>query len=204
MIPVPPADLPNVEEAVAEALTSWVTESCAAAKVEIRFLGIRKEVLQDGIRFLWAGHPCQSNPRLNLSVVRESGEASTLVVRPALTLWVHTPVAAKNVQTGQLVQPVLGLVDLSKISGSPLPAGGEARVPIREGQPITTMNTRKPFDGRSGDSIRIEVQRGNIQLTSPGRLLTDARVGDEVRVINHHTKVVLTGVLDKSGTVRIP
>jgi flagella basal body P-ring formation protein FlgA len=199
----PVADLPPIEEAVIAALSEMVAESCSASQVEIHHLGIRKEVLANGASFRWTGNACRSNPRLNLSIVRESGEATNLVVQPALTIWMQVPVAAKDIQTGQLVYPVRGLVKLSSLSGTVVPAGGEARVPIAAGKPITTMNVREPYDARVGNTVTLQVIRGPITLTTPGKLMSNARIGDKVRVVNHHNQTVMTGTLLSPDNVQI-
>jgi len=200
---IPAADLPPVEEAALAALSDMVVESCTAAQVEIHHLGIRKEALRDGVSFRWTGNACQNNPRLNLAVVSESGTAQTLVVQPALTIWVHAPVAPKDISRGERVRPKLGLVQLSQIAGTLMPSGGEARIPIAAGKPITSMNVRVPFDGRMGDDVILEVVRGTIHLEVRGRLMANSRIGDEVRVVNHHTQSVLKGTLIAPGKVRI-
>ena len=200
---MPLADLPPVDEAAMAALSDMVVESCQAAQVEIHHLGIRKEALADGVSFRWSGKACRNNPRLNLSVVSESGLAKTLVVQPSLTIWVHAPVAPAFVEKGQQVTPQLALVDLSHISGIPVPGGGEARVPIMPGKPITTMNVREPFDAKMGHDVTVEVIRGPIHLQTNGRLLNNARVGDEVRVVNHETNTLVKGVLIAPSRVRL-
>ena len=200
---MPIADLPPVDEAAMAALSDMVVESCQAAQVEIHHLGIRKEALTDGVSFRWSGKACRNNPRLNLSVVTESGLAKTLVVQPSLTIWVHAPVAPEFIDKGHMVKPTLALVDLSKISGIPVPTGGEARVPILPGKPITTMNVREPYDAKMGHDVTLEVVRGVIHLKTNGRLLNNARIGDEVRVVNHQTNALVKGVLIAPSVVRL-
>jgi flagella basal body P-ring formation protein FlgA len=185
MIPV--ADLPPVEDAAIAALSDMVVESCSAAQVEIHHLGIRKEVLHNGTSFRWTGNPCRKSPRLNLAIVRDTGEATNLVVQPALTIWIEAPVAAKDIETGEHVVPIMAKIDLSTLTGKMKPAGGEARVPIAKGKPITSMNVREPFDGRLGHDVTLLVIRGPIELSVAGKLMENARIGDEVRVINCHT-----------------
>ena len=200
---MPLADLPPVDEAAMAALSDMVVESCNAAQVEIHHLGIRKETLSEGVSFRWSGNACRNNPRLNLSIVSDSGLAKTLVVQPSLTIWVHAPIAPEYVEKGQMVTPKLALVDLSNISGIPVPAGGEARVPIMPGKPITTMNVREPFDAKLGNDVTVEVIRGAIHLKTNGRLLNNARIGDVVRVFNQQTNALVKGVLISPTRVQL-
>ena len=200
---MPVADLPPVDEAAMAALSEMVVKSCQAAQVEIHHLGIRKEALQDGVSFHWSGKACRNNPRLNLSVVSDSGLAKTLVVQPSLTIWIQAPIAPEYIEKGDIVKPEMALVDLSQIFGIPEPSGGEARVPILPGKPITSMNVRKPFDAKLGSDVTVEVIRGSIHLQSSGRLLSNARIGDEVRVMNHQTNALVKGVLIAPSKVRL-
>lgn len=185
------------------ALSEMVAETCTAAEVEIHHLGIRKETLHGGVSFRWTGNPCRANPRLNLSIVAESGEATRLVVQPALTIWIHAPVAARDYTAGERVEPKLGRVKIQAVRGIAAPHGGEARVPIAAGKPITNMNVRVPYDSRIGTDVILEVIRGPITLTATGRIMANARIGDEVRVVNHHTQTVLKGKLIEPGKVRV-
>jgi len=198
-----PADLPPVQETVLEALTEMVANACVAEKVDVHHLGLHHNVYKEGISFRWTGNPCRRNPRLNLSVVRETGEVHTVVVQPALSIWVKAPVAARSVTAGQLVIPTTALVEVGSFSGEFMPAGGEARVPIAEGKPLTNMNVRTPFDARTGAHVTLMVSRGPIELQVAGRLMENGRVGDLVRVENTHTHTVIRGTLVAADTVQI-
>lgn len=198
-----PADLPPVQDSVLDALTEMVATSCAAERVDVHHLGLHRDVYKDGVSFRWTGNACRRNPRLNLSVVRDTGEVHTVVVQPALSIWVQAPVAAEAVTAGQMVVPKAALVEIGSYSGSFMPAGGEARVPIAKGKPLTTMNVRKPYDARTGARVTLMVSRGPIELRVAGKLMENGRVGDEVRVENTHTHTVIRGTLVASNVVQI-
>jgi len=201
MIPV--ADLPPIDVAAMAALADQVVDSCKAAQVDIHHLGIERKTLRDGVSFRFTGNLCQNNPRLNLSIVTDTGQVKKLVVQPALTVWVHAPIAATDIERGERVRPRLGLIDIGMISGELVPEGGEARVPIAAGHPITTMNVRVPFDGRMGSDVSLVVLRGPIRLEARGRLLANGRIGDRVKVVNHLTHTVTTGTLIGNSQVLI-
>lgn len=198
-----PVDLPPVQETVLDALTDMVATACSAEQVDVHHLGLHHNVYKDGVSFRWTGNPCRRNPRLNLSVIRETGEVHTVVVQPALSIWVKAPVAAADVTAGQLVIPTTALVEVGTFAGTFMSAGGEARVPIPKGKALTTMNVRKPFDARTGAHVTLMVSRGPIELQVAGRLMENGRVGDLVRVENTHTHTVIRGTLVASDTVQI-
>jgi len=203
MIPFIPLDLPPVEDAVRASLVEWVEESCAAARTEVHWLGITPASVPRGDAYVWQGRPCKSNPRLQLLVVDDEEVVSRFTVQPSLTVWVHAPVAPVDYATGQRVEPVLGIVDIAQITGTPTTRGGEARVAIRSGQPVTNMNVRQPIDAQRGSTVTIEIVRKSLSITTPGQLMDNGRAGDTVRVINHSTKQVLEGVLIDAQTVRL-
>jgi flagella basal body P-ring formation protein FlgA len=198
-----PVDLPPEPPAVAS-LIAWVEETCNAARVEVAHLGVANEVVAEG-DLHWSGDPCRERPRLRVSVVKDGVLRTELSLRPALSIWMNTPVATHTIAPGQPVSTAPGVARMGALVGEPLLAEGPwtAKISIDKGEPVSASMVQRPLDLTSGQAVSIRVTRGAIVLSAPGRLLQDARIGDRVVVANEATRTTVRGVLISADLVEV-
>ena len=196
MIPILTTDLPpQHEESIRTSLVEYVIERCAASKVKVHWLGVDPAIAKDADHIAWTGNPCRSRPTLRLSLVENEHLTAEFSVRPSLTVWKQTPVAARDFKPGEVVESTLADVPLDSLRGRPTTDLRVARVLIKQGTPITDAVTTVPPAARAGTAVDLKVQRGTLTITAPGKLLHNASLGQTVRVINEATRVTLEGVL---------
>jgi len=196
------------ESPLGDSLVAWVTETCEAVSVELKWLGLDDAWVAVGDSFQWEGRPCTARPAVRLTVVREGDVFAHRTVKPGLDIHVEAPVAVASVRAGEMVRVTTGVVLVQELRGEPVSAstGAEwqARVRIAEGAPVTSNLVVPMPDALSGAAVTVVVHRGTLTITAPGRLLEDAHLGRSVRVVNDSTRVALEGVLAAPGTVEIP
>ncbi|MGQ9818531.1 MAG: flagellar basal body P-ring formation chaperone FlgA [Candidatus Kapaibacteriales bacterium] len=81
--------------------------------------------------------------------------------------------------------------------------GKTASHSIVRGSVITKKLVSEPFAIRRGDKVRIVVLSGMISITTNGTALQDARPGESLRCVRDGTRLVLSGIAAKDGTVII-
>jgi flagella basal body P-ring formation protein FlgA len=126
-------------------------------------------------------------------------------VRARVEVWRRVAVVTKGVPAGSLVEYSQDRVSIDQIGGVPVGEGSgpwEARVDLRQGQPLTQNLVRSIPDARSGDVVTIEAGTSGLRVEASGRLLESARLGETVRVSNLATDQVVRGVLVGPKTVR--
>lgn len=183
-------------------LVALATERCAAARVEVRWLGVDPARLDPAGVGAWEGDPCRSHPTLALWWTVPGG-TDRLTVRPQLSIWVEGPVAAESAAVGERVRAVPGLVPLSALAGGGAFVGetGVATRTIEAGEALTTLAVAAPPDVACGEKIVLRVRSGALEIRSEGRLLEDGRVGQPVRVWVAATDTATRGMLSADRTV---
>ncbi|MEZ4239358.1 MAG: flagella basal body P-ring formation protein FlgA [Myxococcota bacterium] len=190
-------------EAIEQALVDYVTERCAAVRVEVRWLGLDPARLAPGGRPGFDGDPCQANPTLTLTWA-VGADPDRLRVRPDLVVWVPAQVAAHPVAVGGEVEAVPGEARLSDLVGGAWADGAAVAVrELRAGEALTQLNVAAVPDAVTGAIVKVVVTSGSLRIAAEGRLLHGARVGELVRVYNQATDTVLRGVLVSSDTVEL-
>jgi flagella basal body P-ring formation protein FlgA len=185
--------LPEVEAS----LVAYATSFCSAEKVDVKWLGLGA-ALPGGPKasFHWLGSPCQSRPKLKLTVVENGVPVGVWHFRPALDVWINVPVAAESVSAGEAVTSEEGLVRIQDVQGD-LAGDGVwvARVSLKKGEALTRRVLKIQPDSVKGSRVRIETRQGPLTVSADGRLMEDAFVGKSVRVLNLATKSTQKGRL---------
>lgn len=198
-----PAPQVGAPAAVAASLEAWVTETCDAEAVVVRWVGLGAEVA-DAAVLRWIGDPCRPAPAIRLVVTDPSG-AHTYTLRPQLDITVATWVAPSDLQPGEAFRPVRGTAPLHRVRGRPdVPTRAQALRPIRAGTPLHPGLVRALPDQPSGAPVDVLVRRGPIEIRAPGVLVGDGFVGRNVRVRNAVTGAVQRGTLADPSTVVLP
>jgi flagella basal body P-ring formation protein FlgA len=83
-------------------------------------------------------------------------------------------------------------------------AGLVARTPLVPGRVIRRSMLLSPQLITRGQTVRVSVKRGSVEITDRAIALQSGRLGDPVRVQSASTQKVLTGVVRKDGSVEIP
>lgn len=79
--------------------------------------------------------------------------------------------------------------------------GMEATRNVREGKPLYRRLFKEPDTVKKGQIVPVIFKKGGISLTTDGSVMEDAIAGASVRVMNDATNRILTGVVQKNGTI---
>ncbi len=119
--------------------------------------------------------------------------------------------AAARLQFGGVVNPgdvKEVLADLPDARASYLRTCSEAvgkvmRRTLSPGDPLTRESVSSPFAVRSGETVRVQLQRGSITLSALARAEQDGRLGETIRIRNLQFSAPLKATVIGRGEVRI-
>jgi flagella basal body P-ring formation protein FlgA len=182
-------------------LVAFASERCAAARVDVRWLGIDPARLPADGQAAWDGDPCRPQPVLSLWWTVPTGTVR-YTVRPQLAVSVEAPVAARPVSAGEPVEVTRAIVPLASVTGAAWSGGpAVARRALAAGEPLTSLSVAPAPDLPSGAAVILRVRSGALEIRSSGKLLEDGRVGQPVRVWVAATDTSVRGVLSSRETV---
>lgn len=115
--------------------------------------------------------------------------------------------AARTIRSQAIItQADLTLLNLSIAGGFVDPnilIGQEARRVIYAGQPIRQTDVGPAAIIERNQIVPIVFQQGALVISAEGRALGRGGVGDRLRVMNSHSKSVVSGIVTKSGAIRV-
>ena len=121
-----------------------------------------------------------------------------------ISAWDSVPVADHAVVPGGMVSFHLERQQLDLLSAEPVePGRWRARVNLHAGEPLVQGRVEPMPDALVGSPVTVQVTAGALSIKAPGELAADAWVGQPVRVMNLSTHMVLTGIYEAEGRVRI-
>ena len=141
-----------------------------------------------------------SNSRQVTGNVRLTVRTGTvrLALLPHIEVWRDLPVASADVAAGQLVPVESARISSDDLAGPLVEGDGPwvARVGLKEGAALSTVNVRPAPDVLKGATVVVQARVGDVSITAHGELLADAMVGERVAVLNRATRSVQRGVYE--------
>ncbi|WP_206455313.1 flagellar basal body P-ring formation chaperone FlgA [Aurantimonas marina] len=149
---------------------------------------------------------------LPFSLAAAAGLAALLVPVQSLAAELELPVPAAVVYPGQSVADRGVAYKAYIVKDEKLPlyviedemlAGQVARRTLLPGKPILLSDLKTPDLVRAGAAVTLVFREGGLVITGLGTALRSAAEGEVVRVRNADSGVIVSGIVEANGSVRI-
>ena len=81
--------------------------------------------------------------------------------------------------------------------------GNEARITLYQGRPISRSDIGPAAIIDRNQIVTVLFVRGGLEISTEARALNRAAIGEQVRVMNLSSRTTISGVVTKTGTIRV-
>jgi len=159
----------------------------------------------------WSFDPANGRFQAKLVAPADGAAAARLTVNGRAVNMIEVPVPARRLSKGD----VIGDGDITWIrlradrlgrnvlSDASALIGQSPRRTLREGQPVRANDLRQPVVIAKNSMVTIRLETDRMVLTAQGRALQDGAQDQVIRVMNTHSNVVVSAVVEQSGLVAV-
>lgn len=186
-------------------ITAQIARLDVPEKIQVAVGKLEIRVNVSGVRNLFARFSLPIEIRVDNKTVRRL--AATLEIEASAEVFVAAKDLSANAKIGEtdvrlerrrLEKPLTNyLRETEKLRGAMLIKN------VASGAEITTDFFIAGVVIKSGDSVRIEAQSGNLKITISGEARSSGKIGDRIAVKNLQSKAILQAVVMDEGLVKV-
>ena len=159
----------------------------------------------------WSYDPANGRFLAQLVAPAEGAATARLTVNGRAVNMIEVPVPARRLGKGEVISDAdiawlrlrADRLGRNVVSDASALIGQSPRRTLREGQPIRANDLRQPVVIAKNSLVTIRLETDRMVLTAQGRALQDGAQDQVIRVMNTHSNVVVSAVVEQSGLVAV-
>lgn len=159
----------------------------------------------------WSYDPANGRFLAQLVAPAEGAAAARLTVNGRAVNMIEVPVPARRLGKDEIITDAdiawlrlrADRLGRNVVSDASTLIGQSPRRTLREGQPIRANDLRQPLVITKNSLVTIRLETDRMVLTAQGRALQDGAQDEVIRVMNTHSNVVVSAVVEQSGLVTV-